>query len=111
MASLPSSEIVSASCFRGRDKLTAHSELGREAGIGFYIMKLIIARSTEVGSRTLVHAATAGGETHGQYLSDCSITLPSPLVLSAEGHVLQKRVWDELSKKLEAIKPGVMKNL
>jgi len=74
-------------------------------------MKLILARSTEKGSRTLVHAATAGGETHGQYMSDCSIVLPAQLVLSAEGHVLQKRVWDELSKKLEAIRPGVTKNL
>ncbi|KAF2787209.1 short-chain dehydrogenase/reductase-like protein [Melanomma pulvis-pyrius CBS 109.77] len=88
-----------------------HSELGREGGIGFYLMQLVLARSTEQGSRTLVHAATQGAETHGQYMSDCQITLPAALVLSAEGHVLQRRVWEELSAKLEAIKKGVVGNL
>ena len=48
-----------------------HSELAREnGGLGFSIMKALLARSTEAGSRTLVHAATeAGIESYGQYLS------------------------------------------
>ena len=58
-----------------------------------------------------MHAATQGAETHGQYLSDQTITLPAPLVLSPEGHKQQRRVWDELSTKLEAISAGVTKNL
>ncbi|KAF2705048.1 NAD(P)-binding protein [Pleomassaria siparia CBS 279.74] len=89
-----------------------HSELGREAGIGFTIFKALVARSTEVGSRTLVHAATQGAETHGQYMSECKISLPAEsLVLSAEGYMLQQRVWKELVDKLEGIRPGVMGNL
>ena len=50
-----------------------HSELARDAGWFLYIMKLILARTTEQGSRTLVHAALAGEETNGQYLSNCKI--------------------------------------
>ncbi|KAH8711856.1 putative short-chain dehydrogenase [Phaeosphaeriaceae sp. PMI808] len=37
-----------------------HSELGRDFGFGFWLIKLVLARSTEVGSRTLVHAASGG---------------------------------------------------
>lgn len=70
-------------------------------------MKALLARSTEYGSRTLVHAVSQGPESHGKYLSDCKIVEPSPFVLSDEGKVTQDRVWDELMKKLEAIKPGV----
>lgn len=74
------------------------------------IMKALLARKSEYGSRTLVHAASQGSESHGQYLSDCKITPPSPLVLSGEGKKAQDRVWDELAKKLEAISPGVTSN-
>jgi NAD(P)-dependent dehydrogenase (short-subunit alcohol dehydrogenase family) len=88
-----------------------HSELAREAGYFLAVLKLLLARSTEVGSRTLVHAASQGSVSHGQYMSDCEITLPAPLVNSEAGREAQERVWDELSKKLEAIHPGIMKNL
>lgn len=88
-----------------------HSELSRDAGIAMAIMKFLLARSTEYGSRTLVHAAASGAESHGHYLSDCEISLPSGYVLSNEGYVAQERLWDELTAKLEAIKPGVTANL
>lgn len=88
------------------------SELSREGGLTFLIMKFFLARSTEFGSRTLVHAGTAcGAETHGQYLADCGVQLPSAWVLSAEGYKAQNRVWNELVTKLEIIKPGVTANL
>ncbi|KAF2261912.1 short-chain dehydrogenase/reductase-like protein [Lojkania enalia] len=88
-----------------------HSELAREAGFHFTIMKFLLARSTEVGSRTLVHAASQGAETHGQYMSDCRIDMVATLVQSKEGYDLQNRVWDELAAKLEKIKPGVTRLL
>lgn len=50
-----------------------HSELGREAGLFFTILKAIFARTTEHGSRALVNAAEGGPEMHGQYLSDCHV--------------------------------------
>lgn len=92
------------------------SELARELdGTALYpliwIFKTIFARTTEVGSRTFVHAGLAGPETHGKYLSDCKITHCSPLVEGKEGPELQRRVWEELAAKLEQIEPGVTRNL
>lgn len=87
-----------------------HSSLGREQGLFFTLFKLVLARRTEVGARTLVHAASAGEESHGQYLSDCKVTPPAPLVLGPEGPETQRRVWAELSEKLEQIHPGILNN-
>jgi hypothetical protein len=70
-------------------------------------MRFLLARKTEVGSRTLVHAGTSGVETHGKYISDCELTEPSPYVRSDEGRRDQERVWKELVGKLEGIKGGI----
>lgn len=70
-----------------------------------------MCRSTEVGSRTLVHAGLAGPDTHGKYLSDCRIKPCAPLVEGNEGLEMQRRVWQELSAKLDDIEPGVTKLL
>lgn len=51
-----------------------HSELGREAGWFLTMLKFFFARTTEVGSRTLVDAIEGGEKTHGKYLSCCQIT-------------------------------------
>ena len=51
-----------------------HSELTREAPSSLAILKFFFARTTEVGSRTLVHAASAGQDSHGQYLRNCKIS-------------------------------------
>lgn len=50
------------------------TDLQRE-GVGFLMAlgRKFVARDTELGSRTLVHAAVGGRETHGGYLSDCSV--------------------------------------
>ncbi|KAK9367901.1 hypothetical protein V1509DRAFT_658928 [Lipomyces kononenkoae] len=43
------------------------SELARDRpSLAFTIFNMLIARSTEVGSHTLIHTAMAGAETHGQ---------------------------------------------
>ena len=39
----------------------------------FKIFRALLARTTEVGGRTLVNAAEGGEETHGQYIDDCRI--------------------------------------
>ena len=75
------------------------------------IFTTLFARTTEVGSRTLVHATTMGPESHGQYLSDCEIAAPSSFVRSEEGKKIQDGVWEELMAKLEAIQPGISDNL
>lgn len=89
-----------------------HSELMREnSTLGWIIKKIMRARTTEVGGRTLVHGTQAGQESHGQYLSDSAVKPPAPFVTSEAGVKLQKRVWDELSEKLENIHPGILRNL
>ncbi|MCJ1251522.1 hypothetical protein MMC30_008757 [Trapelia coarctata] len=87
-----------------------HSSLARDGGWPLFFIKLLLARSTEYGSRTLVHAASQGPETHGQYLHNCKVSPPSAFVLSDVGKETQDRVWDELMKKLDVIKPGVSSN-
>jgi len=51
------------------------SNLAREAqeGRGFRIAEKVLARSTEEGSRVLVHGLLAGQESNGQYLSNCHV--------------------------------------
>lgn len=92
-----------------------HSSLAREASgfqaLMFVFMKLFLARSTEVGSRTLVAAAVAGPESTGQYMSDCVVTPPSEFVRSDEGEKTQERAYTELLGILEKIQPGISKNI
>jgi len=88
-----------------------HSELGREAGVALWLMKLLLARTTEVGSRTILAAAAAGEESHGKYMGDSVVVNPSELVMSEEGAAVQKQLWAELTRRLEKIRPGVTANL
>jgi retinol dehydrogenase-12 len=89
-----------------------YSELSREMnGIAFQLMFYLLARTTEVGSRTLVAAALASHDTHGQYMSNCLVEEPSKFVRSEEGRKTQEKVWAELTAKLEQIEPGILKNI
>lgn len=92
-----------------------HSSLTRDASglVGLMIMgmKAVLARSTEVGARTLVASTAAGEESHGQYMSEGRVVEPSAFVRSEEGEKTQQRVWDELSTILEGIQPGVTSNI
>lgn len=90
-----------------------HSQLGRELGIGFMIFKLVVARSTEVGSRTLVASASAGLESHGTYMSDGQVenTALAPFVRSEEGRRAREKLWGEVSAILEAVRPGIMQSV
>ncbi|KAF7561667.1 hypothetical protein G7046_g2472 [Stylonectria norvegica] len=90
-----------------------HSELGRDAGFVFTLIKFVLARSTEVGSRTLVASAVAGPESHGKYFSDGVIDdkAVSEFARSEDGKQAGKKVWRELSEILESIQPGITSNL
>lgn len=72
-------------------------------------MYKMFARTSEVGSRTLVHGASAGPESHGQYVPDCKITPTEGLCKGRAGVELQNRIWLELKDKLERIHTGVTK--
>lgn len=86
-----------------------HSQLARELGLGFWLFKLVVARSTEVGSRTLVAGAAAGPDSHGMYMTDGRIadTALSPFVRSQEGQLAQRKLWDELIGIIEVVSPGI----
>lgn len=51
------------------------TEIMREATfinrVKFWFLRNIMARTPEVGGRTLIHAAEGGDDTHGAYLNDC----------------------------------------
>ncbi|TVY87958.1 Short chain dehydrogenase [Lachnellula willkommii] len=66
-----------------------------------------LGRTTEVGSRSIVHGASSGGESHGQCLPDCKIERPTGLCQGEKAAEIQSNVWEELKGKLEAIQPGV----
>ena len=57
----------------------------------------LIGRTSEEGSRTLVHAVNCGGETHGKYLSECQVKRQSTYVTSQEGQQMSRRLWQELT--------------
>ncbi|KAG9500698.1 hypothetical protein J7337_006377 [Fusarium musae] len=75
------------------------------------IAKTLVARKTEEGSRTLVHSAAAGDESHGKYMSECRVREPSNFVRSKAGAETQARVHKELMAILESIQPGITQNI
>ncbi|KAK5149016.1 hypothetical protein LTR04_000186 [Oleoguttula sp. CCFEE 6159] len=73
------------------------------------VMISLIARTTEVGSRTLVHAVKPEleGNAHGAFLMDCKVAPNGDNVDSEKGRKMQKSFTDELFAKLERIEPGI----
>ncbi|KAF8557653.1 hypothetical protein OG21DRAFT_1482117 [Imleria badia] len=73
------------------------------------MMKALLARTTEMGSRTLVHPAVESGERarHGRFVSSCEVTEESDYVLSDEGKEISRRVWTETVEVLGKIDPRV----
>lgn len=75
------------------------------------ISLFLLGRTPEMGSRTLVAAASAGEETHGRYMVDCKIHAESRFVRSDEGRAVGKRVFEELLGILETVHPGIRANI
>ncbi|KAK9489247.1 hypothetical protein V1508DRAFT_428593 [Lipomyces doorenjongii] len=86
-----------------------HSELAREGSWRIWFLKLVLARTTEVGGRTLVAAATVDDESHGGYMTDGKVNNEAlgAFVTSEDGEKAQKKVWTELKEILEKIQPGI----
>ena len=78
-----------------------HSELSRNTkGIKALILKLIkklLARTTEQGSRQLIWACIGGNdnieELRGAYISSMHVQEPSDSVISEEGKRAQAKLW------------------
>jgi len=73
------------------------SSLLREANFLIVALTRILARTTEVGSRMLVHAAVASAldGTTGEYLNACKVDEPSDFVISEKGESASRRLWNE----------------
>jgi len=86
-----------------------HSELIRDReNLGIKVVKKVLARPTEVGSRTLIHAASAAPASHGQYLEDgVKIRRTLGYTQGKEGADIQHRFWVELEQVLETIRSGI----
>lgn len=90
-----------------------HSALGRDSGWFLWFLKLALARSTEVGSRTLVAPAEGGDEAHGVYFSNGVVSEGevSAFARSEEGAKAGTKVWGELRGLLEGVQKGVTEGL
>lgn len=66
------------------------------------VRNVFCARSTEEGSKTLVHAAVAGDERsmHGRYLSSCQVTEESNFVFTPEGKAFCTKLWVSVTRRL-----------
>lgn len=77
----------------------------------FRTFEFIFARPAEEGARCIVRAASAGRETHGQYVQSDGKLVYADFVTSEEGVKRGNYVWDLLCKKLEGLQPGILANL
>ena len=79
-----------------------YTELGRskQEVLPERMIKSIIGRTAEQGSRTLVHGVTAGPETHGQYVSECQVKPETSYICSERGRRIQKKLWADLIRRL-----------
>ena len=83
-------------------RLTRSMDTNPVVSITWRVVKALLARTTEVGSRTLVHPAVEPGERvrHGRYVSCCEVVEESDYVLSEEGKEISKRLWVSASSAL-----------
>ncbi|GAD95910.1 short-chain dehydrogenase, putative [Paecilomyces variotii No. 5] len=47
--------------------------IGQELSFGERVFERVLARSTEMGARALVHGLSSGVESHGEYLTNCHV--------------------------------------
>jgi hypothetical protein len=91
----------------------SHSAFGRDGSLPLRIitgiMRRIFARSTEVGSRTLVHGACAPAASHGEYMSDGQDQDVERWIYEEVGKRAQRKVFEQTMQLLEARSPGIGK--
>ncbi|KAI5807354.1 putative short-chain dehydrogenase [Peziza echinospora] len=86
-----------------------YSELARDGlPFPFGLLRWLIGRSTEVGSRNLVAAALIGPEGHGKYIASCVITKPYNLAIGEEGRKAGDRVYAEIIDVLKGVDPSIV---
>jgi retinol dehydrogenase-12 len=79
--------------------------------IVFKLFEKLFARSAEEGSRLVVIAASSGRQTHGAYMRAGAVQEYAPFITNSEGTKKRDLIWEQLTKKLEMLQPGVLSNL
>ncbi|EXJ84857.1 hypothetical protein A1O3_05532 [Capronia epimyces CBS 606.96] len=91
----------------------SYSSFARDASLPVRIVDRIVhwiaARSTEVGSRTLVHGASAQPDSHGEYMSDGQNQAVEKWIYGEVGSRAQRKVFEQTMKVLETRNPGIGK--
>ena len=75
-----------------------------DGGLGQRLLLRLMGRTSEEGSRTLVHASSVSEVAHGKYLSECQVKSESQFVRSEFGHQVQERFANELQRTLDQIR-------
>ena len=87
------------------------SAVGRNANVFtqsiIWFIRLLLARSTEVGARTLVYGACAGPSSHGEMMSDGENQRVEAWIYSDMGKKAQLKLFEQTMKILEQRKPGI----
>ncbi|KAK4102541.1 NAD(P)-binding protein [Parathielavia hyrcaniae] len=65
-----------------------------------------VARTAEDGSRTLLHGAVAGPESHGKLLHSCQDGEPDVPDWVKDDTKMQARTWEVIANELELVEPG-----
>ncbi len=82
-----------------------------DGGFGQRLGLRLMGRTSEEGSRTLVHASSVGEEAHGRYLSECQVKSESQFVRSEAGQRIQASFANELQRALDQIQGGANSTL
>ncbi|KAG0700365.1 hypothetical protein DFH29DRAFT_1055962 [Suillus ampliporus] len=79
--------------------------------LGIATVKTLLARTTEMGSRALVHPAVEPDEMsrHGRYLSCCEPKEESDYTISTEGREVSRRLWSETIDVLSKVDSRVQR--
>ncbi|KAK3374749.1 hypothetical protein B0H63DRAFT_502881 [Podospora didyma] len=86
----------------------AGSEIGREItgliALLFKIQYILLARTSAVGARSMVHAVTTlADKAHGQYIEDAKIQPMAVVVYKPEGLRLAKQLYEETLDELSFV--------
>ncbi|KAK4223159.1 retinol dehydrogenase 14 [Podospora fimiseda] len=74
-------------------------------------LRAILDRTTEVGSRTYVLAASAPADSHGEFQSNGFNQRAEEWIYSEAGKKVQTKVWDQTLAILEQRRPGLLKDI
>lgn len=92
-------------CF---SKTGLHTEV---TSVVYTLFESLFARSAEEASRLVVGATAAGRESHGKYFRGGAIQNYASFLTSKDGAKRGDEVWEQLSRRLEELQPGIMNNL